>query len=195
MTQQICTDLWRSPNPFLLGVSPAPLPAWSNPVCFAPRMLGPPLPAHSGGQLPATHLESSSSVLFSLTPWPVPPPPSWLLLRQAALTRLGPLTSLAERRPSSLSEVPAQLLGYPPHHCPHWHHWQHLKCVVGCLRSNVLVIIMIKIMSVMLISMYFVRISSKLLRRKLSCEFKLVKAPYSGSVPETIQNIGDQISS
>ena len=43
-------------------------------------------------------------------------------------------------------------------------------------------------MSVILISMYFVRISSKLLRRKLSCEFKLVKAPYSGSVPETIQN-------
>ena len=37
----------------------------------------------------------------------------------------------------------------------------------------------------MLISMYFVRISSKLLRRKLSCEFKLVKALYSGSVPET----------
>ena len=33
--------------------------------------------------------------------------------------------------------------------------------------------------------MYFVRISSKLLRRKLSCEFKLVKAPYLGSVPET----------
>ena len=35
---------------------------------FALRMLGPPLPAHSGGQLPATQLENSSSVLFSLTP-------------------------------------------------------------------------------------------------------------------------------
>ena len=118
---------------------------------FAPRMLGPPLPAHSGGQLPATQLENSSSVLFSLTPRAVPPPPSWLLElwappQIAALARFGPTM--------------------PGHHASQrsqHSYWDmlliiviiiHLQCVVGCLRSNVLVIIIIRIMSVSHINVF-----------------------------------------
>ena len=103
MTQQICTDLWRKPNPFLLGVSPAPLPAWSNSVGLLYACLALLCQLTLVASCQQHNWRTADQFCSHSRRDQFLPRHHGILPRPAALTRLGPLTSLAERGPSTVT--------------------------------------------------------------------------------------------